>query len=158
MSERLANLLNLELAWHRIKFDIPDRVFVTNPYLVQLVEQDLRTFLAGIREHVARGYTPAPGGTCHEPKGKWQVRPGALLRMSDEILFNALVGQPFQQITRRLQWSQRRSRCRLSTRRCKHVDQVGTQRRPNMARVAAEVTGEIKNGRIRSHGRRCCIL
>ncbi len=106
MSQRLANLLNLELAWHRTKFDIPDRVFVTNPYLVELVEQDLPTFLNGIREQISRGYTPAAGGTCQQPKGNWQVRPGTLLRLSDEIVFNALVGQCFPNISRRLRWSQ----------------------------------------------------
>jgi hypothetical protein len=106
MSERLADLLNLELAWHRTKFDIPDRVFVTNPYLIELVEQDLPTYLASIREQIIRGYTPAPSGTCQEPKGKWQVRPGALLRLSDDVLFNALVGQSFPYITRKLRWSQ----------------------------------------------------
>jgi hypothetical protein len=106
MSEELANLLNLELAWHRTRFDIPDRVFVTNPYLIELIEQDLQAYLAGIREQIVRGYAPSPSGTCHEPKGKWQVRPGALLRLSDEVVFNALVGSSFPQITGRLQWSQ----------------------------------------------------
>lgn len=48
MSERLANLLNLELAWQRLKFDRPDRIFVTNPYLIELVELDLGGFLRGI--------------------------------------------------------------------------------------------------------------
>ena len=75
MSERLANLLNLELAWQRVKFDRPDRVFVTNPYLIEVVEHDLAGFLRGIREQVARGYTPFPSVTCPAPKGKWQVRP-----------------------------------------------------------------------------------
>jgi hypothetical protein len=37
MSERLANLLNLELAWERVKCDRPERTFVTNPYLIELV-------------------------------------------------------------------------------------------------------------------------
>src|SRR5258708_3273490 len=106
MSERLANLLNLELAWHRTKLDIPVRTFVTNPYLIDLVEQDSRAFFVRIREQIVRGYTPGPSGTCLLPKGNWHVRPGALLRVSDEILFNALVGQSFQHIARRLRWSQ----------------------------------------------------
>lgn len=106
MSERLANLLDFELAWHRTKFDIPDRVFVTHPYIIELVEQNLQTFLDGIRESVRRGYVPSPSGTCYEPKGNWQVRPGALLRLSDEILYNALVGQCFPHVTRHLRWSQ----------------------------------------------------
>lgn len=106
MSERLANLLNLELAWQRVKFDRPDRVFVTNPFLIELVEQDLAGFLQRIREQVARGYAPSPSSVCPVPKGKWQVRPGMYLRLTDEIVFNALVGSVFQDVLRKLQWSQ----------------------------------------------------
>jgi hypothetical protein len=36
MSERLANFLNPELAWQKVKFDRPDRIFVTNPYLIEM--------------------------------------------------------------------------------------------------------------------------
>jgi hypothetical protein len=106
MSERLANLLNLELAWQRLRFDRPDRIFVTNPYLIELVELDLAGFLRGIREQVSRGYIPSPSVTCPVPKGKWQVRPGVYLRLADELIFNALVGSVFQNVIRRLQWSQ----------------------------------------------------
>jgi len=61
-------MLNLELAWQRVKFDRPDRIFVTNPYLIELVELDLAGFLHGIREQPV-------AITCPVPKGKWQVRP-----------------------------------------------------------------------------------
>jgi hypothetical protein len=106
MSERLARMLNLELAWQRVKFDRPDRIFVTNPYLTELVELDLAGFLRGIREQITRGYTPSRSVTCPVPKGKWQVRPGVYMRLADELIFNALVGSVFQNIIRRLQWSQ----------------------------------------------------
>jgi hypothetical protein len=106
MSERLANLLNLELAWQRLRFDRPDRIFVTNPYSIELVELDLASFLRGIREQVSCGYIPSPSVTCPVPKGKWQVRPGVYLRLTDELIFNALVGSVFQNVIRRLQWSQ----------------------------------------------------
>jgi retron-type reverse transcriptase len=106
MSERLANLLNLELAWQRLKFDKPDRTFVTNPYLIELVEQDRAGFLQNIREQITRGYAPSPSTTVPVPKGKWQVRPGVYLRLGDELVFNALVGSVFQNAMQRLQWSQ----------------------------------------------------
>jgi hypothetical protein len=106
MSQRLANLLNLELAWQRVKFDRPDRIFVTNPYLVELVEQDLAGFLRGIREQVARGYVPFPSVICPAPKGKWQVRPGVYLRLADEVIYNALAGSVFGNVMGKLQWSQ----------------------------------------------------
>ena len=45
MSDELAALLDLKLAWRRVKADIYElkRVFVRHPYEVNLVEQDLVT-------------------------------------------------------------------------------------------------------------------
>ena len=106
MSQRLADGLNLELAWQRTKLDRPDRVFVTNPYLTAIAEQDLHAYLAEVRELVARGYAPSPAGTCPVPEGRWQVRPGAYLRLEDEIVFNALVGRAFPNLIAKLEWSQ----------------------------------------------------
>src|SRR5271157_5555871 len=104
MSQRLADALNLELAWQRTKLDRPDRVFVTNPYLTAIAEQDLPGYLAEIRQQIVRGYVPSPSGTCPEPKGNWQVRPGAYLRLEDEIVFNALIGRAFPNLIARLGW------------------------------------------------------
>jgi hypothetical protein len=74
--------------------------------LVELVELDLPGFLRSIREQIVNGYVPAPSGTCPVPKGGWQVRPGTYLRLTDEIVYNALVGSAFPNIMRRLRWSQ----------------------------------------------------
>ena len=43
MSQELADSLNLELAWARLKFDRPDRCFLSHPFLLQLVELNLAT-------------------------------------------------------------------------------------------------------------------
>jgi len=106
MSQQLANLLDLGLAWRRAKFDRPDRCFVSHPFLVDLVEQDLDQWLAELNARLVEGFTPSPAIVCQEPKGGGLVRPGTHLRLEDEVVFNALLGAGFQLIAARLRWSQ----------------------------------------------------
>lgn len=106
MSQELANLLDLNLAWRRTKFDRPDRCFLSHPFLIGLVELDLDGWLGDLRAHIVEGFAPSPAHTCHEPKGGGLVRPGTHLRLEDEVVFNALLGACFQQISTSLRWSQ----------------------------------------------------
>lgn len=92
MSQQLADLLNLELAWARVLFDRPDRCFLSYPFVLELVELDRGAWLERIRQRVIQGYGPSSSAIVQVPKGHWQVRPGASLRLEDEVIFNALLG------------------------------------------------------------------
>jgi Reverse transcriptase (RNA-dependent DNA polymerase) len=106
MSQELANSLNLELAWSRLLFDRPDRCFISHPFQIALIELDLPAWLDQIRRRVVEGYASSPCATVQSPKGNWQVRPGANLKLEDEVMFNALVGRYLENIGHELQTTQ----------------------------------------------------
>jgi hypothetical protein len=106
MSQGLADSLNLELAWGRLKFDRPERCFLSHPFLLPLVELNLPEWLESIRRRLIAGYIPSPCLTVQAPKGHWQVRPGSSLRLDDEIVMNALIGRYLPNIYAELRESQ----------------------------------------------------
>jgi hypothetical protein len=98
MSQALASSLDLELAWARLKFDRPDRCFLIQPFLIELIELDLPSWLGRINQRIVDGYVPSASLALQSPKGNWQVRPGVYLRPEDEVVFNAIIGQHYQGI------------------------------------------------------------
>jgi len=107
MPEELAKLLNLDVAWRRVKADIHDRVFIRHPYEVKLIELDLAGWLDSILDSVQKGtYNPSPLIVCDVPKGGGAVRPGAHLSLVDRVMYAAYVGACFPHIHRSLFWSQ----------------------------------------------------
>jgi len=101
-----ASLEELRLAWARVKLDRPDRCFVDHPFLVKWVEWDLETWLDGLRAELAAGYVPRPCQLCAAPKAGSLVRPGAVLDIRDETVYNFLVGRFFAGICGVLKGSQ----------------------------------------------------
>lgn len=80
MSKELAELLDLELAWKRVKLDIPHHVFIKNPFEVQLLEADLTGYLDDLSARIRNDeYHPKPTYICNVPKGDGLVRPGSIL-------------------------------------------------------------------------------
>lgn len=107
MSEQLADLLNLDVAWRRVKSDIAHRVFIGHPYSVSLIEFALREWLDNRLESVKRDtYTPSPIFICDVPKGDGLIRPGGHLSYADRLIYTGCVGACFPAIQRTLQWSQ----------------------------------------------------
>ena len=107
MSETLADLLDLKLAWRRVEADIPDRVFVCHPYEVKLIKLDLEGWLNSLHEHVRNDkYHPNPLVVCDAPKGNGLVRPGGHLSVDDRVIYAACVGACFPEIHQALSWSQ----------------------------------------------------
>jgi len=92
LSEAAASALDLELAWRRVKFDRPDRCFISHPHLLHWIEQDLEGWIRHIQAELLSGYVPRPALRCLEPKEKALVRPGAVLDVVDEVVYNAVVG------------------------------------------------------------------
>ena len=61
MSKAQAELLNLELAWKRVKLDIADRVCTRNPFAVKLIENNLAVYLNELNERICNDtYNPKP--------------------------------------------------------------------------------------------------
>ena len=99
MSEALANLLDLNLAWIRARRDQPERVFVRHPYEIELVEVDRGAWLQGLKDSIrAYNYNPSPIVICDVPKGKGAVRPAGHLTINDRIVYAACVGACMQSI------------------------------------------------------------
>lgn len=88
----LHQLLNLDLAWRRFKSDNPDHVFVTHPFLLQIIERSTEDWLSTINHDIQAGYTPKDCVTFNVPKPNWHARPGTALDIVDEVVFIALVG------------------------------------------------------------------
>lgn len=107
MSGELAGLLDLQIAWRRVKWDIENRVFIRDPYGVAMIELDLERWLGLCLEAVRRDrYSPKAMFVCDVPKGKGLVRPGSHLAYTDRLVFAACVGACLPSIHGALRWSQ----------------------------------------------------
>lgn len=103
MCNSLADLLNLPLAWKRIKLDAPRRAFVRNPYELYLVESDLTAWLHEAEELLRReSYHPSSMTVIDVPKGNGLVRPAGCLSLIDRLIYYALLGACYPHIRRRL--------------------------------------------------------
>lgn len=98
MSQELADSLNLPLAWSRLRFDRPDRCFLSHPFLLELIESNVEGWFENVRRRLIQGYAASPSLVVQVPKGAWQVRPGSNLRLEDELVLNAIVGRYLQNI------------------------------------------------------------
>ena len=107
MSKELAGLLDVHLAWKRLKHDIADRAFIGHPYNVSLIEFDLEKWLQLHLHAIANDtYSPKPMFICDVPKENGLIRPGSHLAYSDRLVYAACVGACFGEIHRTLKWSQ----------------------------------------------------
>ena len=99
MSEALANLLDLNLAWTRARRDQPERVFARHPFEIELVEVDVEGWLLHLEQDI-RGdhYNPSAMVICEVPKGKGAVRPAGDLNINDRVVYAACVGACFPSI------------------------------------------------------------
>ena len=107
MSDTLAQQLDLNTAWRRVKDDIANRVFIRHPYSVALLESDLEDWLAVRRELIRTNrYVPDSAFVCDVPKENGLIRPGAHLSYTDRLVYTACVGACFPAIHKTLKWSQ----------------------------------------------------
>jgi hypothetical protein len=103
LPQESVELLDLDLAWRRVKADVGERGFVVHPWLTAWLDSDLSTHLDQIRTEIRAGYQPAAARRCWEPKAGWLLRSGAVLEPRDEIVYAAVVGGLLPQIRGRLQ-------------------------------------------------------
>lgn len=79
---------------------------VTHPFLFAWIESDRNTWIGPIAQLIAKGYTPSVGMECSVPKCGGLVRPARILNLSDEVVYNALVGSMLTAIIPHIGWSQ----------------------------------------------------
>jgi hypothetical protein len=107
VSEALAELLDLNTAWRRVKDDIANRVFIRHPYSVSLVEADLDGWLSTRLNQIREDkYAPNSAFICDVPKGAGLIRPGAHLSYIDRLVYTACVGACLRAVHKVLRWSQ----------------------------------------------------
>lgn len=107
MSTNQSDLLNLKLAWKRIKLDLPHRVFIRNPFEIQIIECNLNGYLDSLLELIREDkYNPKPVLIHNVPKGKGLLRPGAQLGMEDRLVCYACLGTCLPYIYDTQKWSQ----------------------------------------------------
>lgn len=109
LSKELAQLLDLELAWSRVKIDLAERAFIVPPFAGPLVDFDLANWLGTRLKAVLEDtYSPNPMYVCDVPKENGLIRPGSYLSTIDKLIYAACVGACFKAIHRELSWSQGR--------------------------------------------------
>lgn len=87
------NAAELRRAWARVIYDRPARAFVEYPHERQVVERDLGAWLAALAEALQTRYVPSACLLCFAPKSSDLPRPGAVLELRDEVVYNLLVGR-----------------------------------------------------------------
>ncbi len=93
-------LLDLELAWKRVKLDIvQNNFFVEFPNEFRLIESNLDGWINLVRSGLENGsYKPQPTIICEVPKKRGSTRPAAYLEYEDRLVYAACVGVCYKQI------------------------------------------------------------
>lgn len=88
--QRLSTILNLELAWKRVKNDQYNDLL---PDILQLmdVDYDIGATLNNIRERIKKGYQPSAALHIDVPKRTYTLRPACTMVPEDRILYQALI-------------------------------------------------------------------
>ncbi len=85
----------LSLAWTRTIVDHGSHRFVDHPHVQRWVEFDLHAWLLELQAELLAGYTPRPSQMCWAPKPNGLLRPGSVLEVEDEVVYNVLIGRVF---------------------------------------------------------------
>lgn len=106
MSEELAGLVDLELAWRRVKKDLRSRVFIRRPFSVELVELDLESWLEALSTELREDtYSPGSMFIADVPKDGFTIRPGSHLSLRDRVVYAACLGVCLPFIREFLEWA-----------------------------------------------------
>jgi len=94
------------LGWRRAKRDHDRCDFGNRPFTDLLVDRNHAEFLAYLHARAHSGWVPGSAQRCYLLKGRGLVRPGALLDVADEVLYNVLVGSLHAVLREGIRWSQ----------------------------------------------------
>ncbi len=93
-----ATIEELKLAYSRTKLDRPSRCFIEYPFLFKLADIELDEWIEALRTKLAEGYTPKISRLCWIPKPNYQLRPGNILNLKDELVYNLIIGKLYDKI------------------------------------------------------------
>jgi Reverse transcriptase (RNA-dependent DNA polymerase) len=106
MSDVVADLLDLELAWKRTRPGLV-RSATRRAYELELIEQDVGSWISSVEDSLRNGrYGPGRIEIAELPKAPGMVRPLAYVRPEDRLVYTALVGAAYPDIFAALAWSQ----------------------------------------------------
>ena len=88
--KKLVTILNLELAWKRVKKDQNDD-FIPDMLELRDITHSEKTTLDNIKDKLDRGYEPSPLLQIDVPKKGYVPRPGSSLSPEDRIVYQAIV-------------------------------------------------------------------
>lgn len=100
MKSSLIELLNLELAWKRVKQDFTTKkVFVEFQNEVTILEKNLDAKIHQLtKDIINEKYHPKQSIICEIPKIGGSIRPAAYLELEDRIVYTACVGACYEKI------------------------------------------------------------
>lgn len=108
MNDKSDIQLNLELSWERVRDDLVDgRTFLRHPHELKLTEVNLNEWLKSIKASLDNfSYNPSPVFVCDVPKTNNGIRPGAILKLKDRVIYTALIGECIPNIKAGTIWSE----------------------------------------------------
>lgn len=102
----LKSLLDLKLAWKRLKKEEKERNFVCLPYESILIDLKLDEWIETCMAVIATNkYNPGQLLSVDVPKPHFHVRAGTYLYPVDKLIYSAFVGACYKEISKALEWS-----------------------------------------------------
>ncbi len=102
----LGEKLDVRLAWNKTKFAYGDRSFVDSPYFVDLLNENRGEWLSRVEEDLNQGYNTNNSRIADMPKGNFHVRPVSILKISDSLIYSALLVELHEDIAETISWSE----------------------------------------------------
>ena len=109
MVMNLPEELNLELGWLRYKKDLKDMEFCDHPFEAEIIDANLTDWIGNVKERLAT-YAPSRCEIVNIPKKGFHLRPGAILRVEDATMYQALLLTDIDKIRDGLCWSAQKER------------------------------------------------
>lgn len=96
----------LGLALKLLESDQRERAFFAHPYLLNIHKRFEQEWLSSVRKKLDDGtYVATATRAVEVPKPDWHVRPGLLLSLDDELIYNYLIQECLPQLRNELNWS-----------------------------------------------------
>lgn len=107
----MADRLNLDLAWKRVKEDFKQESFYNYPFAERVIDSNLHGWLDLLKGKLQNeDYHPSSSETFDIPKKNWHIRPGGVLLLEDSVVYSALVYDALKPIYKELHWSAKKHR------------------------------------------------
>ena len=93
----------LQSAYMRAKNDRPDRCFIEYPNLLRLTDLNMDEWFSELKQKCSKGFQPHSTRFCWIPKANSLLRPGNILHLKDEVIYNLLLDRLYDYIWKGLE-------------------------------------------------------